>query len=138
MATTGIVNGRILRIYVDDAIIDNETECALSVSHTPRTSTNKDDGGWQKTLPGSKSWEASGSGEHEMTTSGENYSTLFGAMIAGTEVKIDFDTAVTGDKKYTGNAQITSLEISSSSEENVTFSYTFTGNGALTESTNAI
>ena len=131
------VNGTIQRIYVDDEVIDGELEATISFSQSVRSSVNKDDGGWEKSLPGTKSWEASGSAEFAKDAANNPFTALFAAWVAGTEVKVDFTTGVTGQKMYTGDCQITSIEQSASAEETVTFSYSFKGNGAVAETVEA-
>ena len=134
MATTGTVNGTILAIYVGSTKIDTQLDASLSISHEPRTGINKDSGGWEETRPGKKSWEMSGESEFAYDAT-EGFDQLFDALIAGTEVTLKFSTEVTGDTAYSGAAQITKLESSAGVEEDVKYSYSFKGNGAITKST---
>ena len=74
------------------------------------------------------------SGEAEFTfDSTYGMSELFAAMIAGTEVALEFSTQVVADKEWKGSAQVTKLDVSAGVEEDVKFSYAFKGNGAITE-----
>jgi len=132
MATTGTVNGTIQAIYVGSVKIDVQLSADLSISHDPRTSINKDSAGWEETRSGKKSWEMSGESEFQFDAT-EGFSELFAAMIAGTEVTVMFSSEVVADKKWSGVAQITKLDLSAGVEEDVKFSYAFKGNGALTE-----
>jgi len=134
MASTGIINATLLAIYVGSTKIDVQTSASLSLSQSTRKSLNKDSAGWESNFAGAKSWELSGDAEFEIDAT-EGYSALFAALIAGTQVAVKISTAVTGDKEYSGAAQITKLDMSAGVEENATISYSFTGSGALAEAT---
>jgi len=64
MPTIGIANATDIKIYVITsagpppvlAAIANATSGTLSLSQALRVSVNKDDGGWEKALPGARSW----------------------------------------------------------------------------------
>ena len=107
------------------------TSASLSVSRDLRDSTTKSSGGWQSNLPGLKSWEISGDGFADFTTSGNNTKVLIDEMIldSGAEVEVSF-TIDTGGK-YTGEAIISSASIDAGVEENATYSLTLTGTGVL-------
>lgn len=134
MASTGIINATILAITVGGTKIDVQLSADLSISKDPRTSINKDSGGWEETYGGKKSWEMSGEAEYKPDAT-EGYSELFAAFIADTEVTLDYTTAVSGDSHYTGVAQVTKLDLSGGVEENGKMSYSFKGNGAIAEAT---
>ena len=134
MATTGILNGTALLLYVDGTAVAHSTSHTLSVSHATRDATTKDSSGWEDALNGLRSWEASGEGLVAFDAA-YGYSDLFALITARSTVTIKLSTEVTGDKYYEGSALLTSLEESAGTEENISFSYTFKGTGALTEYT---
>lgn len=134
MASTGIINATLLAIYVGATKIDVQSSASLSLTQSPRKSLNKDSGGWEANYAGAKSWEISGDAEFKIDAT-EGFSQLFTAYIAGTAVTVKLSTAVSGDKEYTGSAQISKLEMSGGVEENGSISYSFTGSGALAEAT---
>jgi len=134
MASTGIINATLLAVYVGAVKIDVQTSASLLITQSPRKSLNKDSAGWEANYSGAKSWELSGDAEYKADAT-EGFSELFAAMIAGTEVTVKLSTAVSGDKEYSGTAQITKLDMSGGVEENGSISYSFTGSGALAPAT---
>lgn len=135
MATTGTVLAKNMKMYVGATAITCQTDASISMSTNMFETTCKDSAANSAFLPGSKSWTASGSGNlaFDATYGAEE---LFAAWDAQTSMSIVFQTAVTGDKKYSGSAYITSLNINSSgNDEAVTFDYELQGTGALAEAT---
>lgn len=136
MATTGIVNTRIMVIKLGSAVISCLTDASLSMSQEFRDTTCKDSGGFNNILPAKRSWEISGSAlfSYDGTTTFDDFFALWSAQTIATLV---YGTTVSGDKIYTGTAYLSSLSVSSSgTDENVTFEFSMTGTGTLTESTN--
>lgn len=124
-----------MKMYVGATAITCQTDASISMSTNMFETTCKDSAANSAFLPGSKSWTASGSGSlaFDATYGAEE---LFAAWDAQTSMSIVFQTAVTGDKKYSGSAYITSLNINSSgNDEAVTFDYELQGTGALAEAT---
>jgi predicted secreted protein len=134
MATTGTINATLLAIWVGAVKMDVQLNCDLSISHDPRVSINKDSAGWEGTRSGKKSWEMSGESEMQYDAT-QGMEELFDALIAGTELTLQFSTEVTGDVRLSGVAQVTKLDISAGVEEDVNFSYAFKGNGAIAKTT---
>lgn len=135
MATTGTVLAKNMKMYVGATAITCQTDASISMSTNMFETTCKDSAANSAFLPGSKSWTASGSGNlaFDATYGAEE---LFATWDAQTSMSIVFQTAVTGDKKYSGSAYITSLNINSSgNDEAVTFDYELQGTGALAEAT---
>lgn len=130
MATTGILNATLIGIYVGTTKIANATSGTLSVTQNLATSINKDDGGWEKSAPAARSWEVSGDSELAFDAA-YTIDDLFTAITSRTKLSLRFSTEVTGDQRFTGDAYITSLEVSAGTEENATYSYSFKGTGAL-------
>jgi TP901-1 family phage major tail protein len=129
------MNGTLLGFYVGGTLISHSTDNSITVSHSPRSATTKDSGGWTDNLEGLREW--SGSGEAMLAEDATyGHDDLMGLVVNRTEVTLRFSTEVSGDKYYQGQAYIDSLEISSAPEESVTFSYSFTGNGELQILTN--
>jgi predicted secreted protein len=134
MPTSGIINGKLLRIFVGAVAVAKATECQLSVTANTRGSSHKDSGGWEERLTSTKSWT--------MTTNGllafdstPNPTGLLSTLIAGTTVTVMLSTEVTGDTFFTGTAVITKFDVSAANEEDSTFSVDFAGAGALTVDT---
>lgn len=132
MATTGIVNGTLLVLYVNDVAIASTTQHTLSLQMATRDATNKSSSGWSAKLPGVRSWSATGSGLFAFDAA-YGYDDLFGLVNARTLVTVKLSTEVSGDKFYQGSAYLTDVQMDSPTEENTTFSFTFEGTGALSE-----
>ena len=129
----------VIQISEDDGttydIIGRATSASLSVSMETRDTTNKDSAGWQENLEGLKSWSLSGDGLVTYSISGD-YDTpddLFTLLSNRTLVKVKFGSATSGEIDYTGDAYLVSYEQEAGVEENVTYSFGFTGTGVLTQ-----
>jgi hypothetical protein len=123
-------------IKVGTTVVSCLTDASLSLSQEFRDTTCKDSGGFNNILPAKRGWEMSGSAlfSYDGTTTFEDFFALWNGQTLATVV---FGTTVSGDKIYTGSAYLSSLSSSSSgTDENVTFEFSLTGTGTLTESTN--
>jgi len=141
MASTSIMNSTdvVIQISEDSGttydIIGRATSASLSVSMETRETTTKDSAGWQENLEGLKSWSLSGDGLVTYSITGD-YDTpddLFTLLNNRTLVKVKFGSATSGEIDYTGDAYLVSYEQEAGVEENVTYSFSFTGTGALTQ-----
>ena len=141
MAATSIMNSTdvVIQISEDSGttydIIGRATSASLSVSMETRDTTTKDSAGWQENLEGLKSWSLSGDGLVTYSIAGD-YETpddLFTLLNNRTLVKVKFGSATSGEIDYTGDAYLVSYEQEAGVEENVTYSFSFTGTGALTQ-----
>jgi TP901-1 family phage major tail protein len=141
MAATSIMNSTDVVIQISEDggttydIIGRATSASLSVSMETRDTTNKDSAGWQENLEGLKSWSLSGDGLVTYSITGD-YDTpddLFTLLSNRTLVKVKFGSATSGEIDYTGDAYLVSYEQEAGVEENVTYSFGFTGTGVLTQ-----
>jgi predicted secreted protein len=134
MATAGVVNTKLLKIYVGATAITCQTDGTLSMSSDTRDTTCKDSGQWKEALYGQTGWEISGTalGSYDGTMSLHQ---LTGLIIAQTVSTVSFKTAVSGDDILTGTVIWTKMDISSAgTNQNVNISYTGMGTGALVQS----
>lgn len=116
-------------------IITCQTNASISMATNMFETTCKDSGAWAEPRPGTKSWTASGEGQLAFDAA-NGFSALFTAWTGQTSIAVVFQTGVTGDQKYSGSGYISSLELTSSgNDEAVTFSYQIDGAGALAEAT---
>lgn len=134
-ATAGVINGQIMALYVAAQKIATATGGNLSISHSPREASNKDDGAWEAKLEGRLSATVSGSFFFKFDSS-YSYSYLFGLMTARTLVAVKWDSGVAGNKFYSFNGYITSLEVDFPDQDNATISITIESSGAVSETTN--
>ena len=141
MAATSIMNSTdvVIQISEDDGtsydIIGRATSASLSVSMETRDTTSKDSAGSQENLEGLKAWSLSGDGLVTYSISGDfdTPDDLFTLLSNRTLVKVKFGSATSGEIDYTGDAYLVSYEQEAGVEENVTYSFGFTGTGVLTQ-----
>lgn len=132
MATTGIFNGKIVRLYDGTDVIGQSTSCSLDLSTAMRTISHKDSGGYQENLPG----EISGSLSVENFYSNDatyGAKELTAKMLAGTAIVWKMSTEETGDTFWSGTAYINSGSLSFPNEDNSTASFSLTTTGQITQ-----
>lgn len=132
MPTTGFLNGRNLRIYVDGNAVADATSGDITVSQSSRDVTTKDSVGWMEVLYGLKEWGVSGDGLVALDAAFATEE-LIDLILNSTDVTVRFTTNVSGDTYWTGSAIAESVDVSSPNEETPTFSFSLKGNGALTK-----
>lgn len=127
------MNASLVGLYLNGSVkIANCVSSDLDISMAVRDTTNKDNAGWKTGLGGLKSFSFSAECMFDQSAS-YTFDQLFALMDARTVFTAYMSTAVAGDKKYTGSVLITSLKRGGAAEANTTFSATFEGTGALTE-----
>lgn len=132
MATTGIVNGSLICIYVEGVKVAYLLSNSSSKSRATRKTSNKDSGQFETSLAGliSTGYECNG-----LMVEGSSYVTLYDLFIAGDSVTVMESSGVTGDIKYSQEAIITKLDRDNPHQENSTFSVSFEGTGDITKAT---
>tara|TARA_R100000654_G_scaffold69778_1_gene99606 strand:+ start:338 stop:775 length:438 start_codon:yes stop_codon:yes gene_type:complete len=141
MPATSIMNSTDVVIQISEDggstydIIGRATSASLSVSMETRDTTTKDSAGWQENLEGLKNWSLSGDGLVTYSISGDfdTPDDLFTLLENRTLVKVKFGSATSGEIDYTGDAFLVSYEQEAGVEENVTYSFGFTGTSTLTQ-----
>lgn len=129
----------VIQISEDDGlsydIVGRCTSASLSSSMDTRDTTSKDSAGWSEKLEALKSWSLSGDGlvTYSITGDYDTPDALFTIMSNRTKVKVKFGSTVSGEIDYTGDAFLTSYEQEAGVEDNVTYSFSFEGTGALTQ-----
>ena len=145
MATTGVFNGTSLVVLISGQVIGHSTSCSLSLAVDAPDASDKEAGGWAVEIGGQKSWSVTTDGLSTVVPGVlANYVSTDELMILAADrvaVTLKFTTVtgttpVTGDVYWTGNAFIESVDITADMENPVTFSVSFKGTGALTQSTN--
>ena len=129
-----ILNGTVFLLKVAGTALPDQTEGSISISMETRDITTKDSTGYRELLGGLKSGSISVSGLVDDDASGGAGGTLFTTLDARTAVALvfGFDDS-SDDYNYTCNGLCTSLEVSGSTEDNVTYSATFEITGAITQ-----
>jgi predicted secreted protein len=135
MPTTGTVLAKNMKLYAPTTALTCQVNASISFQTEMFDTTCKDSTAWSEQLPGTKSWTASGTGNLAFDAA-NGFEELFASWTAQTSLAIIFQTAVTGDKKYSGTTYISSGSLTSDGNDNpVTWEFEFTGTGALTEGT---
>lgn len=118
-----------------DVVISCQTNAELQMSTEMFETTCKDSGAWAQPRPGTKSWSMSGEANLAFDAS-YGFSDLYALWYNQTLASFVIQTGTTGDKAYYGDGYISDLSLSSQGNDAaVTFSYTLTGAGALTQYT---
>ena len=110
------------------------TSASLSISRDLRDSTTKSSAGWSQSLGGLMSWEMSGDAFVDITDG--DAVTNIAALITGTKIAVTFvlddaDSPTPAPVTYSGDALITSVSMDAGVEENMSWSISLTGTGAL-------
>ena len=138
MATSGIINGTKFGIYEDSKLIAYATSGSISINHSSRETSNKEDLGWKTVMEGQRDWEISCEGMVAFLDldGGAIVDEIFTTYITtrGTYT-ISFESSETGDKKWSGKGYISSISVDAPNEESSTYSVSFTGTAALTQAT---
>ena len=134
MATTGIMNGTLLGVYAGSTLIAHATEGSISLSMDTRDATTKDSSGTRYILEATKGGTFSVSALYAEDAA-YGVDDLMTAWSGRSQLTVKFSTEVSGDHYWSAAAYVTSLEVSSGMEDNVTYSATFELTGAITYST---
>ena len=138
----GQINGTELGCYIDGTLVAYSTSATLNVNHTPRSTSNKEDGGWETAMEGYRNWDVSCDALYAWldpagsAISNETLSELFTSYIttrASFTLTFGVTSSTTGDTKYTGTAWLTSASLSAPDQDTSTFSVSFQGSGELTQ-----
>tara|TARA_R100000655_G_scaffold34069_1_gene66708 strand:- start:1079 stop:1549 length:471 start_codon:yes stop_codon:yes gene_type:complete len=124
------------------------TSANLSMSMDVRDISNKSSAGWKEILEAQKSWSLSGDGfvTYSTLADSDNTGTIVDFVTNRTKIYVKFTigsynastgafTGNSGDAEYSGAAYVTSVEQSSGVEDNLGFSISFEGTGAITKAT---
>lgn len=132
--TSSVVNGKDIKIKIDDVEIAHATSHTLTVSVEYQDATTRNGYGWAGVLPTIVSWEVSGDGlvAYDDTVSHDE---LFDYAANRTKIEVTMTTDVYQDVYFYGFGYIVQLDESAPNNQNTTFSYTIKGTGKLNKST---
>ena len=142
MATSGTINGTILRLFVDDSgtlkPIANLVSNDISFTKDLIEVTSKSSAGSKEFMYGHFGASGSFEGRFEDDSVGSteySFEELYSVMVAGTNLSVVFTTNVTGDVKYTGSALLGGLSLSAPDNDAASFTGDITITGAVTQGT---
>ena len=133
MATTGVVNGTLMALYIGNVKVVKLLSNGFSISRPTREVANKDSGDWVSRKSNRASWGASGSAHFEFNPT-YGFEDLYALIANGTQIAVMTSTEVSGDKLYVGNGYLTELSPDFPDMDNSSYSFTIEGDGQLTES----
>jgi Phage tail tube protein len=135
MATTGVVNSKLMRLKFGGTYITCQTNADLKVTNGTRQTTCKDSGQWEEFLYGQSNWTMSGDLNFSYDAA-QGGTAIYDVTVGQTLATLVYGTGVTGDVHWSGSAVITEWSLSSPGQnENVTCAYSFQGTGALVKLT---
>ena len=144
MATTGVFNGTkmLLQMSTDGGssytTIGHATSSSFSFSMDTPESTSKDSGGYVTHIAGARSGEVSFDGlvAYDSSWDIDNFiDYMIGSSNGRSSLHVSWGTATTGDKYYTAECYVSSIEYSGEAEAPVTYSGTLTITGSITTNT---
>tara|TARA_R100001530_G_scaffold136373_1_gene116811 strand:+ start:753 stop:1181 length:429 start_codon:yes stop_codon:yes gene_type:complete len=137
MATQGIVNGTDVRITMVNSgaanVIAYSTSCAVSISHSPRSTTNSTSGAYATKMAGLIEWEIEVSAMMSMSgATGYKWYQIWLSWMETREVfRVYYKTFESGDRYFYGDVIMTGMSMENPNEESSTFSCSFAGSGVL-------
>ena len=138
MPTTGIFNGTNLLVKIDDKAIGHTQSATFSITADLPDATTKDSAGWAEHIQGLRSATCSFDGLVDYSDDGttkQGVVSLTDLILNRTSVTLYWGTEIVGDTIYTATASLGDIEQSAEMESPVSFSGTFTINGAITKAT---
>jgi len=134
MATTGIVNGNDLGLFIGEVFIACTTDATISLSREVIEATCKDNGGARQVLGGSLSWTMTAAGLWKFDAA-YGIEDLVDAILADTTLtaRWSMESSTIGDFYLEGSVKVTSVEASSPVNGAATWSVTFEGSGLPTK-----
>ena len=142
--TTGLINGSNLRIMLAEdgsapVMVDNITDCSISVSSEMKDTSVKEDGGFKAELPGRVTVSVNFTAYFEEADATSGYTDIIGFQLAGTKLDAKFTqmigTATTenvGDHAFSFEAYVVSCDLNGGVEDTATYSVTLSAVGTVT------
>lgn len=137
--TVGTVLAKNMKLYFGSTALTCQVDASISGETNMFETTCKDSSSTAAFLPGTTSWSVSGTANFaDDATLGFNTAStgLFVKWQAGASVSIVFQTAATGDTKWSGTTYVENWSLNSNgNDEAVTYDFTLRGTGVLTMAT---
>jgi len=133
MATTGVINGTDILLYVGNVAISYSRSCSIAISGPGTMEINhKDSGNWMTKLKKKGiTWTASADGMFALDGAGINMRELYNVLNGLTTVTIKMGTSDATDAFFSGSAVCTGYNVDAPLDEGGTFSAEFEGLGKL-------
>lgn len=131
MATTGVVDGRLIQLKAAGSAIANLLSHDESFNTAMRDITTKDSAGNSESAPGLRSYDVSGKFLF-VEGATEGFGAMLAAQQAGTLLTLISASLVSGDTKITYSAYVMTLKKTNPQNANVEIDVTFKITGAIT------
>jgi len=139
-----ILNGTDIRVYnaSNGNLVAFAQSATLNFSMSTRDITNKESGGFKESLEGLREFSIDLDGAYAFTdasgsalTNGADDLVLSNMITGRTALTVKFGdtTGATGDTDYQGSVFLTSFSVSAGTEDTATYSMSFEGTGALSQ-----
>ena len=140
---TTAINGTDIKVFdaTTNILIAYAQSGTLNVNMSTRDISNKESNAWAESMEGQRIWDVSVDGAYAWQDTGATPLTngaddaLNSYILTRTSVVIKFGSVVatTGNIYYKGTAWLTAFSVSAPTEDTATYSISFTGSGALTQ-----
>lgn len=130
-----VFNGTLTVLKMDGTQLAELTNVTMSMTSDNFETTSKESGGYAEFAYGKRSVTYSVEGLADFQASNKDLADLFSAWTARTVVTLEWTNAVSGDKKVTQSALISSIDVDAPMEDVVTYSVEFQGTGTPTIAT---
>lgn len=132
-----IINAVDVLFSVDGVPVGCVSSADLTIDRDMDVSTCGASGGWEQVSPGIRRWSASVNSIYREFTSAElatnvSFANALDMLVDGTLVELTFGKPGTGSTRYIGSAYINQVKYTHPESGAVTWSASFTGNGAIT------
>ena len=139
-----ILNGTDIKVYDSSTgiLVAYAQNGSMNLNLSLREITNKESAGWKESLEGLRDFSIDLDGAYAWTDSssavlanGADDLALSNIITNRTALTVKFGTttSTTGDTYYSGSVFLTSFSISAGTEETATYTMSFEGTGALTQ-----
>jgi predicted secreted protein len=141
-----VFNGDNLVVFMDNGTGGPEEvalsqDCKLSIDLAMAKATTKDSLGWEEAIAGNLKWsmDVNSLVDFHPSSGYHGVADIATAQISKSKVTLYFQlkTQITGDVTWSGVAYVTKCEMNAKQGEVVSYSTSFEGTGALTQSTHA-
>lgn len=131
-----VVSGKSGSVYYGTDKIGELNSFTLTVTQNAESSFGFGDS-WMTNTATTKSWSMSASGYHDPADSTGQTALVTDILTGDSSVSVKLRTEgdTTGDDEYTGTVILADVAIEASAEGLISFSFSGTGNGALTKGT---
>jgi hypothetical protein len=133
MAST-IYKGKNLRFSFNGKTLYHATSCKFSISTKLEAIATKDTNGTVST-PSNYEWSLSADAlvANRIGSTQNDFMDLIDLQLAGAQIAVEFTTGITDDFVLSGNVYIESSDVTAETGNSVTGSFSFKGNGDLTQ-----